>query len=120
MVGEHKKSKTINIILWTAQVLLSVTFIWAGSMKIFNSEDLPWKWIKENPLLTTVTGVLDLLAGIGIVLPALLRVIPKLTIYSGWGTVALMLTASIFHISRGEATQIGFNIFVGLIAVFIA
>jgi hypothetical protein len=30
-----------------------------------------------------------------------------------------MIAASVFHISRGEAPQIGFNIFVGVVAGFI-
>jgi hypothetical protein len=64
--------------------------------------------------------VLDLLAGIGLILPAALRIRPKLTIYAAYGTVALMLAASIFHIGRGEASQIGVNIFFGTVAVFIA
>lgn len=92
----------------------------AGAMKLFKPADLPWQWIKDNPDLVKATGILDLLAGIGLILPALLRIQPKLTIYAAYGTVALMVGASIFHISRGEASQIGFNIFVALIAVFIA
>jgi uncharacterized membrane protein YphA (DoxX/SURF4 family) len=120
MTSEQKTSKTINIILWTAQVLLAVTFIWAGAMKIFKPADLPWLWIKENPNLVKTTGILDLLAGIGLVFPALLRIQPKLTIYASFGTIALMIGASIFHISRGEVKDIGFNIFMALLAVFIA
>jgi hypothetical protein len=115
-----KASKTINIALWIAQGLLAVTLIWAGAMKIFKPTDLPWPWIKENPHLVTVTGLLDLLAGLGIVLPSILRMQPKLTIYAAYGIIALMIGASIFHISRGEAKDIGFNIFVLLVAVFIA
>lgn len=120
MVREQKTSKTLNIILWIAQLLLAVTFIWAGVMKLFKPTDLPWLWIKENPNLVKVTGVLDLLAGIGLVLPQLLRIQPRLVIYAAYGTLALMLAACIFHISRGEASQIGFNIFVAIISVFIA
>jgi putative oxidoreductase len=70
--------------------------------------------------LVTVAGVFDMLAGIGLVLPALLKIQPKLTIYAAYGTIALMIAASIFHISRGEAKDIGFNIFVMIIAAFVA
>lgn len=120
MTTEQKTSKTINIFLWAAQVLLALTFIWAGFMKIFKPEDLPFPWIKANPNLVLITGIIDLLAGLGIVLPALLRVQPKLTVLTAYGIIALMITASIFHISRGEAKDIGFNIFILLIAIFIA
>ncbi|WP_312901866.1 DoxX family protein [Chryseobacterium taichungense] len=120
MTTEQKTSKTFYIILWAAQVLLALTFIWAGFMKIFKPEDLPFPWIKDNPNLVLITGIVDLLAGLGIVLPALLRVQPKLTVLTAYGIIALMITASIFHISRGEAKDIGFNIFILLIAIFIA
>jgi DoxX-like family len=116
----EKKKSILNITLWFAQGLLALTLIWAGAMKLLKPSDLPWQWIKENPNLVTVTGILDLLAGIGIVLPSLLRTQPKLTVFAAYGTIALMIGASIFHISRGEASQIGFNVFVVLIAVFIA
>jgi uncharacterized membrane protein YphA (DoxX/SURF4 family) len=120
MTNEQTKLKVINVILWIAQVLLAVTLIWAGVMKLFKPEELPWQWVKENPSLVKVTGILDLLAGIGLIIPSLLRIQPKFTIYAAYGTIALMISASVFHISRGEASQIGFNIFVVVTAVFIA
>jgi len=108
-----------SVILWIAQLLLAVVFIQSGVTKIFNPADLPWPWIKENPNLAKATGVLDLLGGIGLVLPALLRIQPKLVVYAAYGILALMVSASIFHISRGEGSQIGFNVIVALIAAFI-
>jgi uncharacterized membrane protein YphA (DoxX/SURF4 family) len=114
------KSKWMNIGLWVAQILLGVTLVWAGAMKLFKPSDLPWAWIKENPNLVTTTGILDLLAGLGLVLPMLLNIKPKLTFYASLSTVALMIGASIFHIARGEAKDIGFNVFVAVLAGFIA
>lgn len=122
MTKEQKTSRKINIILWIVQVFLATTFIWAAFMKLFQSADKlaeMWAWTADNVNLVKLTAVVDLLAGIGLVLPALLRIQPKLTIYAAYGTILLMIVASIFHISRGEASQIGFNIFVTIIAIFI-
>ena len=116
----QKKSKALNIILWVFQGLLAATFLWAGGMKLFAPSELPWPWIKQNPHLVTVSGFIDLLAGLGLILPSLLRIQPNLTIYTAYGTIALMIAASIFHIIRGEGNQIGFNIFILFSAVFIA
>lgn len=116
---KQRTSKAMNITLWIAQVLLSITFIWAGSMKLLQAAEM-WPWTVENPSLAKVTGVLDILAGLGLVLPSMLRILPQLTIYAAYGTIALMVAASVFHISRGEASQIGINIFFLLVAVFIA
>lgn len=120
MTVEQKTSKAMNISLWILQTLLAVTFIWAGFMKIFQPNDLPFPWIRDNANLALITGCIDLLAGIGITLPALLRINPQLTIYAAYGIIVLMIAASIFHISRGEAKDIGFNIFIIVLAAFIA
>ncbi|MDO6432620.1 DoxX family protein [Flavitalea sp. BT771] len=120
MPTEQKISKKINIILWIAQTLLAAVFIWAGFMKIFLPSNLPFPWIRDNANLALITGVVDLLAGIGIMLPALIRIKPELTAYAAYGTIVLMIAASIFHISRGEAKDIGVNIFVIVLAAFIA
>lgn len=123
MKNEQKPSKAINITLWVAQVILAASFIWAASLKLFQSADKlaqMWPWTAENPGLVKLTGVLDLLAGLGLVLPMLIQLKPKLTVYAAYGTIALMIAASIFHITRGEASQIGINIFFFLVSVFIA
>lgn len=114
------KQKTWNVILWTAQVILALTLTWAGFMKIFAPEQLPFPWVKDNPGLVLITGIVDLLGGIGIVSPALLRIQPRLTIYAAYGIIALMIVASIFHILKGEARDIGFNIFMAALSVLVA
>lgn len=120
MRGEQKTSKTMNTILWIIQGFLAVTFIWAGFMKIFKPADLPFPWVKDNTNLVLLTGIVDLLGGLGIVLPALFRIQPKLTIFAAYGIVVLMAAASAFHLLRAEAKDIGFNIFMALLAVFVA
>lgn len=116
----EKKNVLLNVILWIFQILLAVTFIWAGAMKLFQPSELPWLWVKGNPKLVTISATFDLLAGFGLTLPSLLRIQPKMTVFAAYGTVALMISASIFHIMRGEGNQIGFNIFILISAIFIA
>lgn len=119
MTTEQTKSKTWNVLLWITQVLLALIFLPTGLMKIVQPESLPFPWIKDDPNLVLITGVVDLLGGIGIILPATLRIQPKLTIYAAYGIILLMISACIFHIARGEAKDIGFNIFVVVLAAFI-
>ncbi|MDR7128696.1 putative membrane protein [Algoriphagus sp. 4150] len=116
----QKRPKAMNISLWAVQILLSITFIWAGFMKLFVPDDLPWLWTKENPELVWISGIVDLLAGLGLTLPTLLRIRPILTAYAAFGTIALMFSAILFHVLRGEGNQIGFNVFILISAVFIA
>lgn len=123
MTETTRISKGLNVTAWIAQGLLSLTFIWAAYMKLFSPADelaKMWPWTAGNTSLVKLTGLIDLLAGLGLVLPGILRLRPKLIVYAAYGTIALMVAASVFHILRGEASQIGFNVFVILLAIFIA
>ncbi|MFK7952428.1 MAG: DoxX family protein [Ekhidna sp.] len=121
---EQKKNKAMHITLWVAQGLLAVMFIMAGFMKALQPveallESLPW--VASTPLvLVRFIGVSELLGGIGLLLPAILRIKPFLTIWAARGIGAIMLLAAIFHGSRGEFEAIGFNVFMLAIALFIA
>lgn len=120
MKEEIQPSKGLNRVLWVIQGLLALTFIWAGFMKLAKPEQLPYPWITDNPNLVTLAGIVDLLGGIGIVLPMLLNIQPRLTVYAAYGIVLLMLIASVFHISRGETKDIGFNLVLLLLAGWVA
>jgi hypothetical protein len=120
MIRKPETKQAMNYILWTVQGVLALTLIWAGFMKIIQPEKLPFPWVKDHPDLVFFTGFFDLLAGTGIVFPALLRIQPRLTIYAAYGIIMLMVAACIFHISRGESKDIGFNVFMIKLAVFVA
>ena len=113
----------MNSALWLAQTLLAASLIWSSFMKLSQPvEKLSsmWPWTAEvSPLLITFTAVVDLFAAVGLTLPSLLRIQPRLTPIAAMGLILLMICASVFHISRGEAAKIGPNIIFALIAVFI-
>lgn len=116
------KSKGLNIALWVAQSLIALTLIWAAYAKLLQPIEETAKmlpWALDNPGLLTFTGIIDLLGGIGIILPAALKIQPKLSVFAAYGTIVLMIAAIIFHISRGEVSLIGMNIFFLILAVFV-
>ena len=119
-----QKSKALNISLWIAQGLLAAMFLMAGAMKSTQpieqlATSLPW--VKEVPAgLVRFIGICEFLGAVGLVLPSLLRIQPKLTIYAAIGIATIMIFALVFHISKGETSVIGMNIVIGLIAVFVA
>lgn len=113
----------MNIALWVAQGFLALIFVWAAYTKLFQPLEEAAKmmpWAKDNPGLLKFTGVMEFLGALGIVLPTALNIQPRLTVFAAYGVIALMVSATIFHISRGEASLIGMNIFFLLIASFIA
>ncbi|MBT2622799.1 DoxX family protein [Chryseobacterium sp. ISL-6] len=117
-----KASKILNISLWTVQIFLSTSLIWASSMKLFQPIDelsKMWPWTAANRGLVIITGIFDATAAIGLVFPNLINPKTRFTIYAAYGVILLMISASIFHISRGEISQIGINIFFLLISIYI-
>ncbi|HEY9560019.1 MAG TPA: DoxX family protein [Anseongella sp.] len=113
----------MHTVLWAVQILLAGGFFSGGAMKLFQSPEKlaeMWPWAADHPGLVTLTGIVDILAGIGLIFPGLLRVQPKLTVYTAFGVILLMLSAALFHITRGEASDIGVNIVFAAMAAFVA
>ncbi len=122
MTKQQKTSKTLNVILWIAQSILSILLLSGAVMKFMPVEKISgmMPWTGEVPIvLLRLLGVIDLLGGVGLILPGLLRLKPVMVIWASVGTSILMLSAIIFHISRVETHVIGFNIICVLIAIFI-
>lgn len=120
----RNSAKALNITLWVAQVLLVGMFIMAGFSKTSQpiaqlSQMMPWTG--QVPVnLVRFIGVSELLGGLGLILPALLRIKPILTAWAALGLATVMLLAAIFHASRGEYAAIGMNLILALTALFIA
>lgn len=117
-------SKALHITLWIAQVLLAGMFIMAGFSKVAQpieqlTQMMPWAGQVPAGLVRFI-GMSELLGGLGLVLPALLRIKPILTVWAALGLVTVMIFAAIFHASRGEYSAIGMNIILALVAAFIA
>lgn len=123
-MGTTSNSKALNIALWATQVLLALLNLMAGSTKLFQpieelSKMLPWA--NEMPaLMVRFIGLSEVLGGLGLLLPSLLRIQPQLTPIAAIGLAVVQLLAAGFHMSRGESSVIGANILFLAMAVFIA
>jgi putative oxidoreductase len=118
------RSKALHIALWVAQVILGLMFLMAGFMKTTQPIDqlspmMPWTGQIPSGLVRFI-GISEFLGGLGLLLPAALRIKPQLTGWAAVGLVTIMVFAIIYHISKGEASVIGINIFLGAVAAFIA
>lgn len=119
----QKTNKGLNIGLWIAQGIVALMLLWGGYAKLgMPKEELIQMipWATEKPSLLMFTGVVDVLGGLGLLLPALLKIKPQLTIYAAYGTAILMISALVFHIFRNEYESIGMNVLILLLALFIA
>jgi len=118
-----KRSKTWHIGLWIVQILVAGMFLMAGYMKTFTpigelSQNAPMA--AEMPFLIRFIGISELAAGLGLLLPAALRIRPQLTVIAAAGLVLIMVLAMFFHLVRGEYPAIGTNLVLGTFAGLVA
>ena len=113
----------MNIFLWVLQVLFGLYFIFIGATHFMLPPGLPvmMGWMYElSPALHTVSGLAEILGGLGLILPGLTKIQTRLTPLAGLGLVLVMLGALTWHLQRGETQNIAFNIVLALIVGFIA
>jgi len=112
-----------RIALWVMQWMLGISLIAAGVVKLalpFDQAVSMFPWAADVPVLFTVTSVLDVLGGLGVILPALTRILPRVTVVAAVGVVLLMLSAVVFYLLRGEPAEIVANLVLAAIAAVIA
>ena len=113
----------MKIALWIIQILLAVAFFGAGFMKTVTpiaelAVTLPY--VLDIPVaLTRFIGVAEIAGAIGVVLPALTRIQPRLTPLAAGGLGLVMIFAAIFHLTRGEFSGIVPNIILLALAGFV-
>lgn len=118
-----KSNTALNIALWAAQILLAAAFGLFGSMKAMQPLDQVaqmMKWVPTmSPLFVRTLGTLETLGAIGLILPALLRIQPKLTVTAALCFIVLQVLAVSLHVSRGEFSPLGLNAVLISLAIFV-
>jgi uncharacterized membrane protein YphA (DoxX/SURF4 family) len=113
----------IKVALWIAQILVAAVFIMAGLTKFMTpipelAKMMPWTG--ELPLaFVRSIGLIDVAGGIGILLPALTRIKPNLTVLAALCCVVLQIFAIVFHASRGEFKVLPLNFVLLPLAAFV-
>jgi hypothetical protein len=114
----------MNVALWILQVLLALFFGFGGVSKaFFPLEQLAQQgaWVKDVPVwMVRLPGYAEILAALGLILPAATRIRPRLTGYAAVGLMVVMALAAILHIGRGEWGMTGTNLVLLGLAGFVA
>jgi hypothetical protein len=122
-VSSATPGRALRISLWVAQALVFFVFASAGAVKFFTpipqlAAMMPWTG-EHSETFVRVIGLIDLAGGIGILLPALTRIVPGLTVLAALGCTVLQVFAITFHVSRGEAAVTPLNFVLLALAVFV-
>ena len=112
----------MNIALWIIQVLLSLLFLFAGSMKfVMPVEEMNRQAPVVLPgLLLHFIGACEILGGLGLILPGLLRIKPGLTPLAAAGLAIITLGATVITIKGGAIVMAVFPFVVCLLSIFVA
>lgn len=112
-----------NRVLWILQWVFGLYFIAIGVMHFIVPDGLPaqLEWMYDlNDTMHAITGVAEILGGLGLILPGITGIRPELTIAAAAGLLLVMIGALVWHVGREEIQNMGFNIFLGLAMAYIA
>lgn len=78
-----KGEETMNKALWGVQILIGLAFIMFGGMKLVTPAEtlaVDMNWVNYFPaMVVKLIGLLELLGGLGLILPSVTRIKPELT-----------------------------------------
>lgn len=116
----------METVIWIAQVLLAALMLMAGLMKLAQTKEQllasgSMDWTEDfAPGQIRGIGALEVLAAVGLIVPAALDVVPVLTAIAAAGVVLLMLGAAATHLRRGETKMLPVNLTIAALALFVA
>jgi uncharacterized membrane protein YphA (DoxX/SURF4 family) len=115
--GRRTTGKGASVALWTAQALLAGLFLFAGVIKFVTPLQ---EMVKQTSLpgwFLLFIGAAEVLGGIGVIIPALLRIQPVLTPIAAAGLVIIMVGATVISLPVGAMAL--FPFLVGALCAFV-
>ncbi|MDW3214778.1 MAG: DoxX family protein [Ilumatobacteraceae bacterium] len=115
----------MNIVLWIIAAVLAFAFIAAGLMKLTTPREqlaakMAWAADFSDAQLKGI-GAVEVLGGIGVVLPALVDIAPVLVPIAAAGLAVVMAVAAVVHVRRGDTlAETVPSIVLGVLAVVVA
>jgi hypothetical protein len=115
----------MNLTLWIIAGLLAVVFLASGAMKLIQPKE---KLVASGMAVlddfsagaVKAIGTLEILAGVGLIVPAALDMAPVLVPLAAAGVVLLMIGATLVCLRRHETGAIVVNLAVLALAVLVA
>jgi len=114
----------VNILLWVIQIVLAFFFLSGGAYKVFKVETLAGHFRGLSPTVWRALGILEIVGGVLLVLPARVSGVPMLTAYAA-AVLAIESLALAAAYARKSVKLVAANPFVwcapmGLFAAVVA
>ncbi|PXY20771.1 DoxX family protein [Prauserella muralis] len=116
----------MNVALWVVAGLLAAVYLVAGTGKLIMPKErlvaigANARWAEDfSPGAIKTIAALELLAAVGLILPAVLDIAPVLVPFAALGLVVLMAGAVITRVRRHELTFMAGDLVYLALAVFV-
>jgi uncharacterized membrane protein YphA (DoxX/SURF4 family) len=111
----------MNILVWVLQVFLALAFFAHGCLFLFPPAAMVEQMNASLPRWFQIfLGVAEILAAVGLTLPAFSRIQPWLVPCAAAGIMIVMICATIFHLTRGEVSSAVTTVVLLAIATLVA
>jgi uncharacterized membrane protein YphA (DoxX/SURF4 family) len=111
----------MNILLWILQVLLALAFFAHGWMFLFPPAAIVEQMNASLPRWFQIfLGVAEVLAAIGLTLPGISRIKPRLVTWAALGIMIVLMSATIYHVMRNEMSSAVITAVMFALATFVA
>jgi hypothetical protein len=111
----------MNVLLWVLQVLLALAFFAHGCLFLFPPASVVDQMNASLPRwFQLFLGVAEILAAVGLTLPGLARIQPWLVSWAAAGIMIVMISATIYHVARGEVSSAIITAVLLAMATFVA
>jgi putative oxidoreductase len=111
----------MNIVLWIVQVLLALAFFAHGLLFLWPPAAVVEQMNATLPRwFQLFLGVAEILAAVGITLPGVTRIRPWLVTWAAGGIVIVMVSATAWHLARGEMSSAAITLVLLAMAAFVA
>ena len=96
----------MNILLWVLQIFLALAFFAHGGLMLFPPAAMVDQMNASLPRwFQLFLGVAEILAAVGLTVPAFTRIQPWLVSWAAAGIMIVMISATVFHLMRGEVSS---------------
>ena len=96
----------MNVLLWVLQLLLALAFFAHGAMMLFPPAAVAEQMNATLPRwFQLFIGVAEVLAAVGLTLPGISRIQTWLVPSAAAGIMIVMISATVFHLMRGEVSS---------------
>jgi hypothetical protein len=111
----------MNIVLWILQLLLAAAFLAHGWLFLWPPPDIAVLMNASLPRwFQLFLGVAEVLAGVGLTLPGLTRIMPWLVTWAAGGVMIVTASATVFHLARSEWSSALITLLLFAMATFVA